>query len=317
MKKLLLIIVMCISFFYSHSLAKTFNVNKTDMYFQTINSALSRANDGDIIIVGPGIFAESIEISNKNDIKIIGSGPNNTKIQSESTVDAVRISNSSNINITGFTIFSGGNSVYFNLGSGVIQNCFISASKNGVDVASASSNGAVTIKNCIINGCQSHGIYTRSVSTTVLNNTIVSNNRYGVMGDCFIKNNIIVFNGNKATSCTDKKYLSHNNLYNNRQNDPPDYVDLFLGEISADPLFIDTENFVLQAGSPCRDAGLMGPQYIDPDGTRNDMGAYGGPDAAIFWPYVSSGPIVTEIELTPSSVPKGTKIQLKARGVVR
>ena len=51
------------------------------------------------------------------------------------------------------------------------------------------------------------------------------------------------------------------------------------GNISADPLFIDPENgdFRLRLDSPCIDAGNSDPIYDDPDGSRNDMGAYGGP----------------------------------------
>lgn len=43
--------------------------------------------------------------------------------------------------------------------------------------------------------------------------------------------------------------------------------------------YMNTDNgdFHLQPGSPCIDAGNPDPQYNDPDGSRNDMGAYGGP----------------------------------------
>jgi len=41
-------------------------------------------------------------------------------------------------------------------------------------------------------------------------------------------------------------------------------------------------DYHLQAGSPCIDAGQPGPEYYDPDGTRNDIGAYGGPNATVF-----------------------------------
>lgn len=53
------------------------------------------------------------------------------------------------------------------------------------------------------------------------------------------------------------------------------------GNISADPLFIDLENgdFRLRPGSPCINSGNPDPIYDDPDGSRNDIGAYGGPEA--------------------------------------
>jgi len=47
------------------------------------------------------------------------------------------------------------------------------------------------------------------------------------------------------------------------------------GNIDSDPLFADTL-FHLGPGSPCIDAGHPSPTCNDSDGTRNDMGVYGG-----------------------------------------
>jgi len=54
------------------------------------------------------------------------------------------------------------------------------------------------------------------------------------------------------------------------------------GNISADPLFADSENgdYRLKPDSPCLDAGNSDPIFNDPDGSRNDMGAYGGSEAS-------------------------------------
>lgn len=48
--------------------------------------------------------------------------------------------------------------------------------------------------------------------------------------------------------------------------------------LNSNPLFIGNGDFHLQPGSPCINAGNPDPKYNDPDGSRNDMGAYGGPE---------------------------------------
>lgn len=53
-----------------------------------------------------------------------------------------------------------------------------------------------------------------------------------------------------------------------------------VGNITVDASFNDYTNydFLLYQGSPCINAGNPGIQYNDVNGTRNDMGAYGGPE---------------------------------------
>ena len=67
--------------------------------------------------------------------------------------------------------------------------------------------------------------------------------------------------------------------YNNQWN-YPNVVLIGVGDISADPLFVDQANdlYQLSENSPSIDAGNPDELYNDVDGTRNDMGAYGGPD---------------------------------------
>ncbi len=56
-----------------------------------------------------------------------------------------------------------------------------------------------------------------------------------------------------------------------------------IGNIDADPQFVDVDNgdYHLKSGSPCINAGHPSAIFSDSDGTRNDMGAYGGSGRAI------------------------------------
>jgi hypothetical protein len=59
-------------------------------------------------------------------------------------------------------------------------------------------------------------------------------------------------------------------------------IDSVYGNVYADPMFVDPDNgdLRLQKGSPCIDAGA--PWILDPDGTRSDIGAFGGPGGSVY-----------------------------------
>lgn len=52
----------------------------------------------------------------------------------------------------------------------------------------------------------------------------------------------------------------------------------FFGTTTNDPQFWNYETFRLYYLSPCKDAGNPAPEFNDVDGSRNDQGAYGGPN---------------------------------------
>jgi hypothetical protein len=60
------------------------------------------------------------------------------------------------------------------------------------------------------------------------------------------------------------------------------HLDSAYANFRGDPMFVDptTGDHHLQAGSPCIDAGV--PWVLDLDGTRSDMGAFGGPGGAVY-----------------------------------
>ena len=85
------------------------------------------------------------------------------------------------------------------------------------------------------------------------------------------------------------------------------------GNIDADPLFLDVANgdLHLQAGSPCIDTGDLVATWNDLDGSRNDMGLYGGENS-----WGGLGPLVTNMTVTPATVETGGTITIQATAIV-
>ncbi|OEU84694.1 MAG: hypothetical protein BA865_10850 [Desulfobacterales bacterium S5133MH4] len=142
----------------------------------------------------------------------------------------------------------------------------------------------------------------------VINNIITSNHQYGIQYY------------NQRDGRLEDNNFSNNNIYDNSVgNTSAVTVSSTAGNLFIDPLFVnpDTADFHLQSASLCIDAGMVSSTYNDPDRTRNDMGVYGGPGAARFWPEPAGGPVVTELSVTPPSVPVGGTLTLKATGKIR
>jgi parallel beta-helix repeat protein len=140
------------------------------------------------------------------------------------------------------------------------------------------------------------GIWIRNSSDiAVINNTINTNgkglNEEG--SSAIVMNNIITGNDAFGIHISSSSTLSYNDIWGNATN----YHDTSPGDndISADPLFVDESSgdYHLSMGSPCIDAGNPDPEYDDLDGSRNDMGAYGGPGADSTW--ISYGGITLSI----------------------
>lgn len=182
------------------------------------------------------------------------------------------------------------NVIYRNEEDGIIL-----SQGSGDDSARFRANRAIMIRNNLIfaNGpTGGDGILVRGDrphSFTIYNNTIVDNFSNGIFidagaGNSEVRNNIVAFNGkiglkNFADSATVRDF---NNLFANGTTGDKNY-DGRRGPgpntISADPLFTNPAigDFRLRAGSPSIDAGDPASRFLDTNGTRNDMGAYGGP----------------------------------------
>jgi parallel beta-helix repeat protein len=125
---------------------------------------------------------------------------------------------------------------------------------------------------------------------TIVNNIIANNSQMGIFYYAYAEDGEILYNdvwGNPYRNYHDNHTGSTFLPYPGT------------GEISADPLFADRD-YHLEASSPCIDAGHPGLQYNDPDGTRNDMGAYGGAEASGRGGWGGSGFLITDIGDIPA-----------------
>ena len=85
--------------------------------------------------------------------------------------------------------------------------------------------------------------------------------------------------------------------------------------IISDPKFVDWENgdYRLQPTSPAINAGPPDPQYNDRDGSRNDIGMFGGHN---FIPNgrTTNKPIVLSLDVAPIAVPTGGTVTIESTG---
>ena len=299
---------------------ETIYVHPTEGSYHTIADGVTAAAEGDTVLVAPGDYA-SFTVNKKVHIKS-EEGPDRTSITSGEPIKFD--SPGDGASISGFKI-----------------------SLTGVGIRVNTGCDHVSIENNIISGCGSHGVYLYARDDylryiQIINNAISNNGEcgiylysyysgssggYGFINNWHIANNIITSNNKYGIQFVNGRYtvlgngdLANNDFWDNTAGNAstitpsPDK-----GNIFSDPLFVNSEtaDFHLQATSPCIDAGSIGSVYNDPDGTRNNMGVYGGPGAANFWPDPAGGPVVTELSVSPPSVPVGGTLTLKATGKIR
>ncbi len=191
----------------------------------------------------------------------------------------------------------------------------------GIKCQSRFSGGE--IKNNIIWGNGDGILLSQDNSPTIINNTIHGNSADGIDIDSstvlsIVTNNIVSFNKDNGieSDTASGPTLSSNDVFGNAVNDYAG-IDPGFFDISENPLFVDAENgdFRLRTGSPAIDAGAA--NLFDPDGTRSDMGAFGGPGAKTGSGPSFVGPIVTDLVVSPNPVIQGQPITIRAVGSVQ
>jgi hypothetical protein len=349
--------------------------------FATIADAVKRADEGDVIFISEGFYAETISI--EKNISLIGEGADLVLLSYAQSGNAINISAEVDTAavIEGLTITAKGGAgiAIAQGGSATIRNCLITRcaqqaiamnnsqsiirlnilSENGVGaIYSYQDQGTLITNNIIVenigglgdpwgatgtvyyqegvsgifannlvkgNTGVSGGLFCWGASPTIKNNVFVENSNSGIhlhglqssVAAPLITSNILANNGTYGISGARANYtpvITYNNTYDNAS---ADYEALSsdVGDIDEDPEFVNPgkDDYHLQETSPCIDTGLTGAANVDPDGSRNDMGMYGGPLASL-WIEPYNGPVVTGVEVNPASVQQGGTITIRATG---
>lgn len=266
-------------------LAKTFWVKNTDV----IQDSIAAAQPGDTVKILAGTYQQNFFVTKP--IKVLGCNFPHTIINPQSGEAVVILDGGfvSCLNIKseahhGVIIFKGG----------TIKNCVIQGceDQNNVNCAGIRYMGDnTTVINCIIHQSGYHGIYGADTGTVTLINNILINNRHHAgysYGPASVKLNFNCYYQNEADGWGWIGGIVHGDS------------DL----VSVDPM-LDDNYFPLYRPLPNSPLFNRGDTAIfNLDGSRSDIGVYGGPDSCTCFVPPNSvednkAPVLT-ITITPN-----------------
>lgn len=267
--------------------------------YTTIADAVEDAEDYYEIYVYPGTYTESINFQGKTIRLVSLEGPEETHIVAGNWGWAVNLESGERLwtEISGFTFTSDWpyqfNLLQFSSTCSIkVDNCIFTdyhpSSPGTVIAIGAYHIGTIEIERNLFYGTTADRcirVNYGSGPVSIINNTF-DDNSAGISSSNALtvcKNNIVSNNSGYGVWGTYGE-LDYNDVWNNGD----DYAGAAVAgshDISADPRFVDAAegDYHLAALSPCISAGDPDAQYNDPDGTRNDMGAY--PYERIFIPH--------------------------------
>jgi hypothetical protein len=304
--------------------------------YKTIQLAISDPNATEVVIF-PGVYRENIYIS--RNIRLIGyDGPNTTVIDGSSAGTVISIDRGFNVTIEGLKITSGSIGISQpTAGTLRVKNCVICGNTaHGIHVSRTESGNAPTvyIDNCVFIANSADGLYMAGVNIggatsgaswipviRLFNCVFVGNGSFGLNSN-FTDWHYGRLGGGSFT--IDLNDFSNNGAgsYNTALFGPGQEISVgtaytFTPEFVGGSSTSCNQDFRLVQASQCRDAGQVGIGWLDPDGTRNDLGAFGGPGAQRFYTNPNDGPVVREVTIDQGFVPRGSTFTVRAKGAVR
>ncbi|MCL6583856.1 MAG: right-handed parallel beta-helix repeat-containing protein [bacterium] len=268
--------------------------------YQTIQSAIAAASDGDVIIIQPGIYQEQIDFLGKG-ITVKSIDPNDPDTIASTIIDGGKAGSvvtfswgeGKNSVLSGVTIrngqprqpFSKGGGIFCQSSSPLIKKCVIRSNSAPFGGGIYCLEASPIVANCIIventGSEKGGGIFVDSFSSPLLIQCVVSKNSapYGAGMYSHAHSSPLVINSifwdNSLQQIDTDGQLSYLRFsYCDIQHSGGHWPGF--GNIDSDPLFINPEggDYRLQSSSACRDGGH--PRLVDADGSRSDIGAWGG-----------------------------------------
>ncbi len=230
--------------------------------YETIQGAINASEDGDTVRVREGIYEEGLWFYSKEILLESESGPERTTILGNGWNDVVTIAEGEDYlktSLRGFTL-RGSNSTGIQIRqmSGLsVYNCVIDGQGQDIVGLWTSSTTKLLAMNCVIRNC-SLGLIESYTIGFAINNIIIN---------CELGYHKIAINYNYFKKGWNLFWENGNNY----RNTEPHESDVF-----ANPLF-QPDSYRLSEDSPAVNAG--DPTISDKDGTRSDIGIYGGPYA--------------------------------------
>ncbi len=299
--------------------------NPANNMYHTISEAYTAAASGDVILVYPGDYFESINASRSITLTIMGTTQSSSRIITNNSIGISITSGSLTIkNLYFKSSGSSGIKLSNSCPAQVIRNCIFESCGNGILVSTTTT---ITISNSVFRSC-ANGLLVDTFQNDVfgsVSNCVFHDNTKAIHFDADysgrtysidIFNSVFFHNGHAIYKYSSPAYngtFGYCSLFNstvvdtygvtwgpgNISNDPS------LTNIASSPYF----NYFPMPGSPCINAGNPNLSYNDLDNTRNDIGIYGGP-----YQWGDGKPVVLDMQLTPNPVQQGGTINIQATG---
>jgi len=250
---------------------------RTGTCYDSIGSAIGDAGPGDVIVISPGVYTESVCIANK-DIVLRSVDPNSLDVVKSTVIEGVPIGVSifgrtGACKVEGLTIASCGIGVQCRRASPILDRCrIISSHGPGVSLADSSSP---TMTNCLVAGNGGHGIEMVPVKTArgmvfhsrvaLIHCDVIGNAGYGLYGGLPSVTGSILWANQSGQILCDGPQVCYSLVQDGWPGE---------GNIAVDPCLADAD-YHLSLGSPCVNAGdprigdLAG--YVDIDGEPRVM----------------------------------------------